>query len=248
MTKCGKSILPECEYFATNGCVSPFNCPYKVENESITTATSTPCNLYPPETDKDKEISRLQAENAELRARLDKAIELPSKDRVWYIAKDEEGQESYIIPKPTSSLTVEELKYEMDKKYFLTREAAEVRLEEIKEKAELREKLNNFVELPCQMRDAIYTVIKNCTRCKYYNVGWAECTAPATANFDCESTHRTCFTQDIVTDECKKHLCVAELKFNLRLLNAETGELKPQYFIDPEAAKAQLKEIQGGEK
>lgn len=77
MTKCGKSVLPECEYFATNGCVSPFNCPYKVENESITTATSTPCNLYPLETDKDKEISRLQAENAELRARLEKAVELP---------------------------------------------------------------------------------------------------------------------------------------------------------------------------
>ena len=79
MTKCGKSFLPECEYFATNGCVSPFNCPYKAENESITTATSTPCNLYPIETDKDKEIARLTAENAELRARLDKAVELPCK-------------------------------------------------------------------------------------------------------------------------------------------------------------------------
>ena len=67
MTKCGKSFLPECEYFATNGCVSPFNCPYKVENESITTATSTPCNLYPLETDKDKEIARLTAENQRLR-------------------------------------------------------------------------------------------------------------------------------------------------------------------------------------
>ena len=77
MTKCGKSFLPECEYFATNGCVSPFNCPYKIENESITTATSTPCNHYPLETDKDKEISRLQAEVAELRARLEKAAELP---------------------------------------------------------------------------------------------------------------------------------------------------------------------------
>lgn len=69
MTKCRKLDLPECEYFTTGGCVSPFNCPYKVENESITTATSTPCNLYPLETDKDREISRLKAENAELRAR-----------------------------------------------------------------------------------------------------------------------------------------------------------------------------------
>lgn len=83
MTICRKSFmpeceyLPECEYFTTGGCVSPFNCPYKVENESITTATSTPRNLYPLETDKDKEIARLTAENAELRAKLEKAVELP---------------------------------------------------------------------------------------------------------------------------------------------------------------------------
>lgn len=79
MTKCRKSFGPECEYFTTGGCVSPFNCSYKAENESITTATSTPCNLYPLETDKDKEISRLQAEVAELRARLEKTVELPCK-------------------------------------------------------------------------------------------------------------------------------------------------------------------------
>lgn len=67
---------------------------------------------------------KLETELAELRARLDKTIELPSGDRVWYIAEDEEGQESYIISKPTGSLTVEELKYAMDKKYFSTREEA----------------------------------------------------------------------------------------------------------------------------
>lgn len=76
MTKCRKSFMPECEYFVTGGCVSPFNCSYKAE-ESITTAISTQCNLYVPETDKDKEISRLQAQVAELRARLEKAVELP---------------------------------------------------------------------------------------------------------------------------------------------------------------------------
>lgn len=192
-------------------------------------------------------VLKLRMENATLRERLEKAIELPSGDRVWYIAKDEEGQESYIIPKPTSSLTVEELKYEMDKKYFLTREAAEARLKEIKENTELRAELNNVVELPCQIGDTVYTVIKNCAYCKHYNMGWAECRAPATANFDCEATHRICFTQDIVTDECKKHLCVTELKFDLRLLNAETGELEPQYFIDREAAEVRLKELQGEE-
>ena len=76
MTKCRKLSMTECEYFVAGGCVSPFNCSYKAD-ESITTATSTPCNLYPLETDKDKEISRLQSENAELRARLEKAVELP---------------------------------------------------------------------------------------------------------------------------------------------------------------------------
>lgn len=189
-------------------------------------------------------VLKLRMENAALHERLEKAIELPSGDRVWYIAKDEEGQESYIIPKPTSSLTVEELKYAMDKKYFLTREAAEARLKEIKENTELRAELNNVVELPCQIGDTIYTVIKNCAHCKHYNVGWAECRAPATANFDCEATHRICFTQDIVTDECKKHLCVAELKFDLRLLNAAIGKLEPQYFVNREAAEVRLKELQ----
>ena len=111
------------------------------------------------------------------------------------------------------------------------------------ENAELRARLENAVELPCEMGDTIYTAIKNCTHCKYYNVSWAECTAPAVANFDCESAHTICFTADIVDDECKKHLCVAELKFDLGLLDAETGELKPQYFIDGESSEARLKEL-----
>lgn len=93
------------------------NCPY---HTSITKVAAISDEIY-----------RLKSENAALRERLKKAVELPSGDRVWYIAEDEEGQESYIIPKPTSSLTVEELKYEMDKKYFTTREAAEKRLAEL---------------------------------------------------------------------------------------------------------------------
>ena len=82
MSKCGKSFLPECEYFTTGGCISPFNCPYKMEHESITTATSTPLNsnvIYTEETYKDKEIARLTAENEQLRARLENATELPCK-------------------------------------------------------------------------------------------------------------------------------------------------------------------------
>ena len=40
MVKCGKGCMPECEYFTTGGCISPFNCPYKIETGYINTATS----------------------------------------------------------------------------------------------------------------------------------------------------------------------------------------------------------------
>lgn len=116
------------------------------------------------------------------------------------------------------------------------------------ENAELRERLDKAVELPCAIGETVYTVIKNCARCQHYNVGLAECSAPATVNFDCESTRETCFTQDIIEDECKKHLFVAEMKFDLGLLDPQTGKLLPHYFTDREAAEARLKELQGGER
>lgn len=75
-------------------------------------------------------IDHLESENAALRERLEKAVELPSGDRVWFITEDEEGEESYVISKPTGCLTVDEL-YEIGKKYFTTREAAESRLAEL---------------------------------------------------------------------------------------------------------------------
>lgn len=76
MSKCGKGCMPECEYFTTGGCISPFNCIYKIHNESITTATSVPLNpnvIYTDETYKDKEIARLTAENDNLTVELDVA-------------------------------------------------------------------------------------------------------------------------------------------------------------------------------
>ena len=78
-----------------------------------------------------EQCEQLKAENAALRERLDKAIELPFGNRVWFIVEDEEGEESYIISKPTGLLTVDEL-YEIGKKYFTTRAAAEKRLAELK--------------------------------------------------------------------------------------------------------------------
>ena len=60
MAKCGKGCMPECEYFMTGGCISPFNCMYKIADIS-------------------EQCEQLKAENAELRARLDKAVELKAK-------------------------------------------------------------------------------------------------------------------------------------------------------------------------
>ena len=40
MSKCGKGCMPECEYFITGGCVSPFNCPHRIEEISPNSATS----------------------------------------------------------------------------------------------------------------------------------------------------------------------------------------------------------------
>lgn len=111
------------------------------------------------------------------------------------------------------------------------------------ENTELRARLEKAVELPCVIGETVYKVIKNCVRCQHYNAGWAECRAPATANFDCESTHGICFTQDIIEDECKKHLYIAELKFDLGFLGPQTGKLLPHYFTDREAAEARLAEI-----
>lgn len=154
MSKCGKSFLPECEYFTTGGCISPFNCPYKMEHESITTATSTPLNsnvIYTDETYKDKEISRLTAENAELRARLEKAVELPVKVGDWvYCITDNRiiGGEVSEIHIEEFNTTITFVRYDFDGEYigewcvglenynktwFTTRAVAEARLKELKE-------------------------------------------------------------------------------------------------------------------
>lgn len=164
MTKCRKLDLPECEYFTTGGCVSPFNCSYKAENEIITTAIS--CNLYSLETDKDREISRLTAENVELRAtlskmetvekelraRLDKAVELPCKigDTVYKVHDKCDGHNCpyngyygqwrcHYEGKQRCEpfISTEQFCYNhiplINKTVFIPKEAAEARLQEIKE-------------------------------------------------------------------------------------------------------------------
>ena len=99
MNKCGKGCMPECKYFTTGGCISPFNCMYKIETGYINSATSTPDSLtdlliefdemgFAPTTPCPnpeeyaigwrgkvrKEIERLKSENAKLRVELSQTI------------------------------------------------------------------------------------------------------------------------------------------------------------------------------
>lgn len=73
MAKCGKGCMPECEYFTTGGCISPFNCPYKIETGYINSATSIPTYMEQYNGMSDDNIKRLKAENADLHARLKEA-------------------------------------------------------------------------------------------------------------------------------------------------------------------------------
>ena len=106
MSKCGKGCMPECEYFTTGGCISPFNCQYKIETGYINSATSIPTYMEKQMSMTAEEIEhclerftmgkttdvmnfdyagtlayiqRLKAENAALRDRLEKTVELPCK-------------------------------------------------------------------------------------------------------------------------------------------------------------------------
>lgn len=176
MSKCGKGCMPECEYFTTGGCVSPFNCPYKIETGYINSATSIPTYMEKQMSMTAEEIEhclerftmgkttdvmnfdyagtlayiqRLKAENAALRNRLEKAVELPVKigDRVFCIVGLEPAVEEFevvAIKLQRSNLPYILFEFqgidvgyktagwlsEYGKKWFTELEAAEARLKE----------------------------------------------------------------------------------------------------------------------
>ena len=70
MAKCGKGCMPECKYFTTGGCISPFNCPYKIETGYINSATCIPAYMEQYKGMSDDVIKRLKAENADPHERL----------------------------------------------------------------------------------------------------------------------------------------------------------------------------------
>lgn len=163
MIKCGKGCMPECQYFTTGGCMSPFNCPYKIETGYINSATSTPHimsmtneemieNLKCVIADISAQCNQLKAENAELRARLEEAVGLPCKlgDTIYKVYDKCDG---YNCPynghygqwrchyegerRCEPFIKIEQFCYSdipfVNDTVFVSREAAEARLKEIKE-------------------------------------------------------------------------------------------------------------------
>ena len=163
MTKCGKGCMPECEYFTTGGCISPFNCQYKIETGYINSATSIPTHI-PTYMEKQMSmtaeeiehclerftmgkttdvmnfdyagtlayIQRLKAENAALRERLERSIELPCiEPMTTYDWDDEKG-----IGEPHFGERFQLLYRDEDGEFIayigLDKEEAEARLAELK--------------------------------------------------------------------------------------------------------------------
>lgn len=140
MSKCGKGCMPECEYFTTGGCASPFNCSYKIEEISPMSATSI----------SDAFVQGLIAENAALREQISKMIMPPCTlgDTLYIIlfcfgdGYDDAGNAVH-----TSSWQITEMKVDEKNFYrmcdlvrngiaFFSREAAESSLAELKGRKE----------------------------------------------------------------------------------------------------------------
>lgn len=70
MSKCGKDCMPECEYFTTGGCISPFNCLYKIETGYINSSTSIPAYMGQCNGMSNDDTKHLKAEIADLHKKL----------------------------------------------------------------------------------------------------------------------------------------------------------------------------------
>ena len=85
--RCRLDCATWCEYFKSGECTSPVKCKYQTEHMSVEFLEAI---FFPTEEAWQKlqaENSRLTAENAELRARLECSIEFPCKvgDTIYYI-------------------------------------------------------------------------------------------------------------------------------------------------------------------
>lgn len=243
MKECGN--FGGCIYNTTAGCISPFNCPYKIEEESITTNTSTPLSpigINTTETDKDNEIARLTAENERLKEQ--------TKDFEVLYAGIKNGEVDMSVRGTTlkaitacfiqafiqnggTNFFLYDLKDDDGNKYSVTiqkangKTPAEMLHESKAENAELKARLEKAVELPCcKVGDTVYWIEK-----------WR--TEP---QIDEYTVH------GFMIDTTNEKVCIRVKLDKDGFFVPLVGEYKDkQLFFDRAKAEARLAELKGGE-
>ena len=137
MPKCGKGCMPECEYFTTGGCISPFNCQYKIETGYINSATSIPTHI-PTYMEKQMSMTAEEIEHCLERFTMGKTTDVMNFDYAGTLA--------YIQRLKAENA---ELRDEADENAALSIEN-KMRADRLEaENAVLRERLERSIELPC---------------------------------------------------------------------------------------------------
>ena len=234
MTKCGKGCMPECQYFTTGGCVSPFNCPYNVEeiySNSATSNTACYAGTSYTEAQADEAESGIRKWYRESVGREPANYDAAAlKAYIAYLEKENEELKQRDIRCASS---VAEMIASCDKCGLLECYGCEhsyTAVQEVKklqvENVALRERLDKAVELPCKIGDTVYKVHDKCDghNCPY-NGYYGQWRCHYEGKQRCEpfiSTEQFCYN-------------------HIPLINKTV-------FIPKEAAEARLAELKGEKK
>lgn len=146
--RCRLDCAVWCEYFKSGECTSPVKCKYQTEHMSVKFPEAI---FFPTEAAWEKlqaENSRLIAENAELRARLECSIEFPCKvgDTIYYINpyKEQPKIDEFKVTSLCKDNSYGRMIYVDNGEFFFaetdglffTRAEAEARLKELQEEEE----------------------------------------------------------------------------------------------------------------
>lgn len=132
--RCQLDCATWCEHFKSGECISPVKCKYQTEHISVKFPEAIFMSTKEAYEKMQAEIARLTAENTELRARLDKAVERPCKAGDTIYQTDTNGTRIF-------KSTVKNIIFETDgvafderaigESIFLTEEAVKEKMKEL---------------------------------------------------------------------------------------------------------------------